>query len=72
MRYRVAAFLAIVAAWLVQPSPALAGMPSVSLSDWAALRLETISFFLLLLWSQRPWSAGSGTRWPPIFPGFHA
>jgi hypothetical protein len=49
MRYRVAAFLAVVAAWLVCPAPAWAGMSSVDLSDWAALRVEAISFFLLVL-----------------------
>jgi hypothetical protein len=49
MRYRVAALLAVVAAWLVRPAPAWAGMSSVDLSDWAAFRLEAISFFLLVL-----------------------
>ena len=49
MRCRVAAFLAVVGGWLVRPTPALAGMPSVDLSDWAALRVEAISFFLLVL-----------------------
>ena len=49
MRCRVAAFLAVVGGWLVRPTPALAGMPSVNLSDWAALRVEAISFFLLVL-----------------------
>jgi hypothetical protein len=34
---------------LILPAGAQAGMPSVSLSDWAALRFETISFFLLML-----------------------
>ncbi len=49
MRYRVAAFLAVAGAWLVRPTPALAGMPSAVLTDWAVLRVETISFFLVVL-----------------------
>ncbi|MGO8752271.1 MAG: hypothetical protein ACLQNE_40550 [Thermoguttaceae bacterium] len=49
MRWRVAGFLAVVGGWFAQPAPALAGMPSVVLNDWAALRIETISFFLGVL-----------------------
>jgi hypothetical protein len=71
MRWRVAGFLAVVGGWFAQPAPALAGMPSVVLNDWAALRIETISFFLGVLLAPRPWSAGSGTTWSPIFPASH-
>jgi hypothetical protein len=49
MRWRVAAFLAVVGGGLVRPTSALAGMPSVNLADWAVLRVETISFFLVVL-----------------------
>ena len=49
MRCGVAGFLTVVGGWLVWPSPVLAGMPSVQLSDWAVLRVQTISFFLVIL-----------------------
>ena len=49
MRLRIAAFLAIVGGLLARPTPALAGMSSVSLTDWATLRVETLSFFLVVL-----------------------
>lgn len=38
------AVLSVFAAW---PAEAQAGMPSPVLTDWAALRLEGISFFLV-------------------------
>ncbi len=34
---------------LCAPAPAFAGMPFFNLSDASAIRLETISFFLLIL-----------------------
>jgi hypothetical protein len=34
---------------LFLPAAVQAGMPSVSISDWAALRIETLSFFLIML-----------------------
>lgn len=34
--------------WLVLPGPAWAGMPSITLSDLARARVQTISFFLLI------------------------
>jgi len=37
--------LAVLLAW---PATAMAGMPSVNLSDWVSLRLETISFCLVV------------------------
>ncbi|MFO0957350.1 MAG: hypothetical protein U0800_07760 [Isosphaeraceae bacterium] len=51
-----------VVAWLLAPPAALAGMPSVTLSDVAQLRFEAISFFLAILllssWLiQRIWNA---------------
>ncbi len=54
--------LAIATVALVQPSVAHAGMPSVTFSDIAALRLEAISFFLFCFlvcsWLvQRIWNA---------------
>jgi hypothetical protein len=49
MRWRVATFLAVVGGWLVQPTRAWAGMSSVNLTDWTTIRLEAISFFLLVL-----------------------
>lgn len=36
---------------LIGTSEAMAGMPSIVLSDWAALRLETISFCLVLFFA---------------------
>jgi hypothetical protein len=41
--------LAAVLGVASRPSAALAGMPSPVLSDWAELRFETISFFVVLL-----------------------
>jgi hypothetical protein len=32
-----------------RPSVALAGMPSITLTDWAQVRIETISFFVVVL-----------------------
>ena len=72
MRWRVAAFLAVVGGWFARPAPALAGMPSVVLNDWAALRVETISFFLgVLLRRHGPGPLALELIWPPIFPASH-
>lgn len=41
--------LSVSTAWLVWPNQARAGMPSVLLTDIASARLQTISFFLMVL-----------------------
>jgi hypothetical protein len=49
MRSRFVSLGVTVAVVLLLPAAAQAGMPSVSFSDWAALRFETLSFFVLVL-----------------------
>src|SRR5438105_3026254 len=46
-RWKRIAFVSI-ALFLIAPSPAQAGMPSFTLTDLAKMRLETISFFLMV------------------------
>ncbi|HZY87042.1 MAG TPA: hypothetical protein VFE78_19560, partial [Gemmataceae bacterium] len=46
MRLPVRAALAGPLLLLCRPAPALAGMPSVTLTDVARLRLDAVSFFL--------------------------
>jgi hypothetical protein len=49
MKIRLLTTALVVLGWLGEPPPARAGMPSVLLSDMARMRLQTISFFLLVL-----------------------
>jgi len=47
MLHRVSLVVAACACLLLAPRAALAGMPSLTLTDVASLRLEVISFFLM-------------------------
>jgi hypothetical protein len=49
MRFRPLAFAIVFGLGVILPDVALAGMPSPVLSDWATVRFETISFFVVLL-----------------------
>lgn len=49
MKTRGAPLLLAALIWLEQPAPAAAGMPSLTLTDIARMRIQTISFFLACL-----------------------
>jgi len=49
MRVHALGIAAVFGMGAILPSEALAGMPSPVLSDWAAVRFETISFFVVVL-----------------------
>ena len=49
MRVQPLAIAAVFGMGAIVPSEALAGMPSPVLSDWAAVRFETLSFFVVVL-----------------------
>jgi hypothetical protein len=49
MRYRHFLLLTVFALAMNRPSVAMAGMPSITLTDWAQMRIETISFFVVVL-----------------------
>ena len=49
MRVRRLTTLVALNVWLAVPGRALAGMPTVTLTDVASARLQTISFFLVVL-----------------------
>ncbi|MCC6125151.1 MAG: hypothetical protein IT426_09335 [Pirellulales bacterium] len=49
MRSRFASLGMTAGFLLMMPAAAQAGMPSISITDWAALRFETLSFFILVL-----------------------
>jgi hypothetical protein len=49
MRIQSLSIAAVFAVGAIMPCRALAGMPSPVLSDWAAVRFETLSFFVVVL-----------------------
>jgi hypothetical protein len=58
MGIRCAGLVAVLAGLFLWPSVCLAGMPTPVLTDWAVLRLSSISFFAAVVLS-----AAAGVRW---------